>query len=378
MTSQLNADIAETARRISVERLAHLAKEIDRNHVFPRESIRLLCEAGFNEVGIPEGKGGIGLGRSVFSSVVKEIAKVCASTALVYVSHSVATRAVEMGGGEEIQKKWLTQMLKGNALGAFAVHEQDCGSNAGAITTRAVKDGDWYVVNGEKFFITSAGEANVYIVLVRTAPEKGAQGMSTLFIEKDTPGLAFGKPEDKMGLKGTSSREMFFSDCRVPVKNLIGGEGQGTQIIGKALVGWGFFGAAAISAGIARSATDLAIKHTKERTIGGQPIAVHQAVQSMITDMTLKTEAMDAFLDRCADQADTIPDKVAISAFKSKLFTSEAAIEVANLAIQAMGGHGYCRDYVVERLFRDARGLTLHFKTSEWLRQDIAKILTGL
>src|SRR3990170_7066961 len=187
-------------------------------------------------------------------------------------------------------------MLNWRGLGAFAVHEPDSGSNSGAITTIAKKDVDGYVVNGSKFFITSAGEADLYLVLARTDPEKGPQGMSTLLIEKDTPGLSFGRSEDKMGLRSTSSREMFFSDCRVPVDNLIGKEGEGTQIIGKTVIGWGFFGAAAISTGIARTATELAIKNAKERTIGGQPIGAHQAVQFMITDMVMGTEASEALL----------------------------------------------------------------------------------
>jgi alkylation response protein AidB-like acyl-CoA dehydrogenase len=202
--------------------------------------------------------------------------------------------------------------------------------------------------------------------------------MSTVLIEKDTPGLSFGRPEDKMGLTSTSSKEMFFSDCRVPVRNLIGKEGEGAQVIGQTVVGWGFFGAAAISAGIAKSATELSIKHAKERTIGGQPIAVHQAVQFMISDMVLGHEAAQSLLMTCASKADSSPGTAVINGFKAKLFASEVAVDVANKAIQVLGGHGYCRDYVVERLFRDARGLMLHFKTSEWLRQDIAKAALGL
>lgn len=202
--------------------------------------------------------------------------------------------------------------------------------------------------------------------------------MSTLLIKKDTPGLSFGRPDDKMGLRSTSSREISFNDCRVPFENLLGKEGEGTQIIGKTVIGWGFFGAAAISVGIARAATELAIKHAKGRTIGGQPIGAHQAVQSMIADMVLGTEASKALLATCASQADLLPDTAILNGLKAKLFASENAVDVANKAIQVMGGHGYCRDYIVERLFRDARGLMLHFKTSEWLRQDIAKAIFGL
>ncbi len=366
------------AEKIAKERIAPGASERDLNRTFPWDNIRILAEAGLLGLVVSRDHGGFGGGRVCFASVVEEISKACASTALILVSNAIVTKAIEIAGGETAAKKWLPEMLKGQSLGAIAVSEPDCGSNSGAITTRARKDGDYYVVNGSKFFITSAGEANLYLVLVRTDPEKGPQGMSTILIEKDTPGFSFGQPEDKMGLTSTSTREMSFSDCRVPVRNLVGKEGEGTQVIGKALVGWGFFGAAAISVGIAKTAADISVRHAKERTIAGQPIAVHQAVQFMITDIILGRDAAESLLMVCAAKADSSPDVAAINGIKAKLFASEMAVNVTDKAIQVLGGHGYCRDYVVERLFRDARGLMVHFKTSEWLRQDIAKAALGL
>ncbi len=371
-------EIRKLAERMAVEKLAPHASEIDQSRTFPWENICALRQAGFHRLITAEEEDGMGYGRVAFASVVKEIAKACASTALIYVSHSIVAKAIELGGSEMIKKKCLSEMMKGRGLGAFAVHEPNCGSNAGAITTRAEKEDEAYVVNGLKFFITSAGEADIYMVLVRTDPEKGPQGISTLLIEKETPGLSFGLPENKMGLTSTSSRDMSFNDCRIPVENLLGKEGEGTQIIGKTVIGWGFFGAAAICAGIARSATELAIKHARERTIAGEPIGVHQAVQFMITDMIVGSEAAEALLFECASRADSSPDTAVINGLKAKLFASEMAVEVTDKAIQVHGGHGYCREYTVERLFRDARGLTLHFKTSEWLRQDIAKAALGL
>jgi len=376
-----NMDIEESRRlaeKVASEKFAKSASDIDHNRSFPWDNMRTIGEAGFNRLIVSENDGGLGFDRASFASVVKEIARACASTALIYVSHSIVEKAVELFGGEDVKRIWLSRMLDGQVLGAFAVHEPDSGSNAGAITTRAIKDDNYYVVNGSKFFITSAGEASVYLVLVRSDKGNGPQGLTTLLIEKETPGLSFGQPEDKMGLTSTSSREMSFSDCRVPARNLVGKEGEGTQVIGKTVVGWGFFGASAISVGIAKSATDLSVKHAKERTIRGQPIGVHQAVQFMITDMILGRDAADALLFECAKRADSSPDKAVINGFKSKLFASEMAVNVTDKAIQVLGGHGYCRDYVVERLFRDARGLKLHFKTSEWLRQDIAKAELGL
>jgi butyryl-CoA dehydrogenase len=201
--------------------------------------------------------------------------------------------------------------------------------------------------------------------------------VTALLVEKGTPGLSFGRIEDKMGLRSTSSRELFFENCRVPARNRLGDEGSGPQVIGKAAVGWGFFGAAGISVGIAQAAVDIAVKHAKERTISGQPIGAHQVVRSLLAEMILGTEAANALLLACAAKAESAPESAVLNAFKAKLFASEVAAEVTNKAIQVLGGHGYCRDYVVERLFRDARGLLLHFKTSELLRQDIAKAALG-
>jgi len=362
-------EVRRSAGKIATEKLAPRAAEIDQNRIFPWDNLRDLEKAGFL------GGGARGFDRVRFVAAVTEFAKACASTSLVYVSHSIVEKAVESAGSEAARGKWASET---RGLGAFAVHESNCGSNAGAIATQAKRDGDSYIVNGSKFFITSAGEADRYLTLVRTDPEKGPQGMSTLLIEKETPGLSFGRSEEKMGLTSTSSREMFFDDCRVPIENLIGGEGEGTQVVGKAVIGWGFFGAAAISVGIAKSATALAIKHARERIIAGHPIAVHQAVQFMIADMVLETEAAEALLNACATEADLNPGAAVPAALKAKLFASEMAVNVSNRAIQVMGGHGYTRDYTAERLFRDARGLTLHFKTSEWLRQDIAKAAIGL
>ena len=377
-TAERERQICELTSKIAKERIAPNAAECDRSGSFPLEGIRCLGDAGLSGLIISEADGGAGEPRTCFASVVQEIARACASTALIYTSHVVAAKAIEVGGNEYLKKKWLPAMLRCQSLGAFAIHEPDSGSNAGAITTRAIRDGDFYVVNGSKFFITSGGEADVYMVLVRTDPEKGPKGMSILLIEKSAPGLSFDQPEDKMGLRSTSSRELSFSDCRVPVKNLIGNEGEGLQVIGKSVVGWGFYGAAAISIGIAQAAVEASVRHAKERTIAGQPIGVHQAVQFMISDMVLGSESAEAYLHTCAAKADNSPATAAVNGFKAKLYASEMAVEVTNKAIQVFGGHGYCRDYTVERFFRDARGLTLHFKTSEWLRQDVAKAVLGI
>ena len=366
------------ARQLAEERVAPQALARDESRTFPREEMRLLGACDLLGLVVSESAGGTGADRADFAAVAGEIAKACASTALVYVTHTIVLKAVELAAHEAVKAEWLPRLLTGESLGAFAVHEASSGSDTAAIATSARREDDSYLLNGSKFLVTSGGEADLYLVLARTGATKGPQGLTALLVQKGTPGLSFGRAEDKMGLRSTSSRELFFESCRVPARNRLGDEGGGTQVIGRVAVGWGFFGAAGISVGIAQSAVDIAVKHAKERTISGQPIAIHQAVQSLISDMILGAEAANALLLACAAKADSAPESAASNAFKAKLFASEVAVDVANKAIQVLGGHGYCREYAVERFFRDARGLLLHFKTSELLRQDIAKAALGL
>lgn len=371
-------EIQELTGRIVGERIAPGAGERDKSGTYPREQLELLGSSGILAMILGEEHNGIAANRAAFAAMTVELGGACASTALAAVSHMTVAKAIDSAATGTVRDKWLSELASGRALGAFAVHEAGSGSNAGAIATTARREGDDYFVHGSKFFITSAGEADVYMVLARTAPEKGPQGMNVLLIEKDTPGLSFGRLEDKMGLRATSSRDMFFDNCRIPAANLIGAAGGGLQVIGQNLVGWGFFGAAGISAGIAARAVRLAVGHARVRKIAGQAIGVHQAVQGLLAEMILQSEAAESLLFSCAGRADEEPASAGINACKAKLFASEKAVEVADQAIQVMGGHGYCRDYTVERLFRDARGLKLHFKTSELLRQDVAKAALGL
>ena len=366
------------ARQLAEGRIAPEALARDESRKFPREEMRLLGACGLLGLVASENAGGAGADRADFAAVAREIAKACGSAALVYVTHTIVLKAVELTAHEATKAEWLPRLLTGESLGGFAVHEASSGSDSAAIATSARREDDSYLVNGSKFLVTSGGEADLYLVLARTGTANGPQGMTALLVEKGTAGLSFGRAEDKMGLRSTSSRELFFENCRVPARNRLGDEGGGTQVIGRAAVGWGFFGAAGVSVGIAQSAVDIAVKHAKERTISGQPIGAHQAVRSLIAEMILGAEAANALLLACAARADSAAESAVANAFKAKLFASEVAVDIANKAIQVLGGHGYCREYVVERLFRDARGLMLHFKTSELLRQDIAKAALGL
>ncbi|GBE02623.1 acyl-CoA dehydrogenase [bacterium BMS3Bbin06] len=370
--------IKETVSRIAQKELASRASEIDKTHSFVLEGLKKLREADILGLAIPSKYGGMGMDTLSFVLAVEEIAKACGSTALSVVSHSICSNIILCAGNEEQKEKHLPDMARGERLGAFCVHESNCGSNALALETRAVLEGDAYIVNGSKIFITNAQEAEIYAVLVRTDPSGGPQGISMLLIGKGTEGFSFGKKEEKMGLNGISSRELFFQDCRVSKENILGKEGEGLKIVGQAIIGFGFFGATAVSLGLAQVALDASIKHAKERIIAGNPIGANQLIQSLITEMSLGVDTARALLYSVVSRLDTNPPAPIVDALKVKLYASEVAIDVTNKALQVYGGHGYCRDFPLERYYRDARGLALHFKTTELLKADIGKILTGL
>jgi len=381
MDFQLTKDqklVRETTGKIAQKELAPRAAEVDKTHSFVQEGLNKLKDADILGLAIPSECGGMGMDTLSFVLAIEEIAKACGSTALVTVSHSICSHIVLCAGDDKQKKEHLPGMAKGERLGAFCVHESNCGSNALALETRAVLEGNKYIVNGSKIFITNAQEAEIYAVLARTDPSKGPQGISMLLIEKETEGLSFGKKEEKMGLRGTSSRELFFQDCRVPKANLLGKEGEGLKAVGQAIVGFGFFGAAAISLGLAQAALDASIKHAKERVIAGNPIGANQLIQSLITEMSLGADTARALLYSAASRRDANPPGPIVDALKAKLYASETAMDVTNKALQVHGGHGYCRDFPLERYYRDAHGLTLHFKTTELLKADIGKMLLGL
>lgn len=370
--------VRETVRKIAEKELVSRAAEVDNTGSFVWEGIKKLRESDILGIVIPSEYEGIGMGTLSFVLAIEEIAKACASTALAIVSHSICSYIILCTGNDKQKKKYLPAMAKGDRLGAFCVHESSCGSNALALETKAVLEKDEYVVNGSKIFITNAQEAEIYAVLIRTDPSKGPQGISVILIEKNTEGFSFGKKEEKMGLRGTSSRELFFQDCRIPKENLLGKEGEGLKIVPQAIIGFGFFGAAAISLGIAQSALDASLKHAKERVIAGTPIGANQLIQSLITEMSLGVDAARALLYLAASKRDKNSSTSIMDALKVKLYASEIAIDITNKALQIYGGHGYCREFPLERYYRDARGLALHFKTTELLKVEIGKNLIGL
>lgn len=370
--------VRETVSKIAQKELVSRAVEVDNTGSFVWDGLNKLRESEVLGIIIPSEYGGMGTDTLSFVLSIEEIAKACASTALAALSHSICSYIILCAGNEAQKMLYLPKMAKGETLGAFCVHESSCGSNALALETKAVLKEDTYIVNGSKIFVTNAQEAHVYAVLVRTDPSKGPQGISMLLITRDTKGVSFGKKEEKMGFRGTSSRELFFQDCQVPSKNLLGKEGEGLKAVGQAIIGFGFLGAAAISLGIAQASLDASLKHAKERVIAGTPIGANQLIQSLITEMSLGADTVRAILYSVASRRDTDPPGSIVDALKVKLYASEVAIDITNKALQIYGGHGYCREFPLERYYRDARGLALHFKTTELLRAEIGKNLIGL
>lgn len=370
--------IQQTANEIAQKELAPRAAEIDRTYTFPWDGLRKLAAAGILGMTVPLNYGGGGADTLSFVLATEEIARACASTALIIVSHATACKCILTGGNEAQKKRFIPSLARGEKIAAFAVHEENSGAVASAIETTAMADGDYYIVNGSKIFITNAGEAEIFLVLVRTDKSKGSQGISLLIVEKGTPGFSLGVEYKKMGLNGVSSRELVFQDCRLPRENLLGQEGEGLQIVANAIIGFGFLGAAAISLGIAQEALDASIKHGKNRIIADQPIGAHQGIQYLIAEMSIAVDAARSLLYWTVSKSEDAASYKIVDALKAKLFASEMAIEVTNKALQVHGGHGYSNDLPIERYYRDARGLTLHFKTSELLKEDIGKTLMTL
>jgi alkylation response protein AidB-like acyl-CoA dehydrogenase len=369
--------IQETANKIALQELAPMAADVDREQIFPRYGLQKLAEAGFLGITVPEVMGGGGSDTLSFVLVAETIAKACPSTALVFITHAVVSRALAIAGSDEQKKRLLPAMTTGRKLAAFAATEPASGSNPFAITTKAGSDGDNFIVNGTKHFITGAEEAEVYLVLLRTDQAKSPADLSALIIEKGTPGFSFGKKENSMGLRGTSDGELTFQDCRIPKTNLLGAENGYLAVMPK-FAGLGMVGTAGISLGIAQAAVDAAVKHAKTREIAGQSIGHYQGVQYLIAETSTALAAARALSYSAAQQLDGTPPPSPLPLYMAKLYATEMAIDVTQKALQVHGGTGYSRELPLERYYRDARGLTLHFTPSEMLKGMLGKMLMDM
>ena len=361
----------DTARRFAREKLERWGVEADRTHRYPTEAIAELSKLGMLGVFIPEQYGGAGLDNISYALVIEELAVACASTAVIVSAHSSLASWPILGTGDEKQRdRYLPKMASGEWLGCFALTEPQAGSDAAGQKTRATRDGDSYVINGTKNFITNGPEAAVAIVFANTAPDKGHQGISAFIVETAWPGWQVTRIEDKMGIHGAHSAQLSFSDLRVPRTNLLVGEGEGFKVAMKTLDG-GRIGIAAQAIGIARAALEASLKYSQERQTFGRPLASNQAIQWKLADMAVEIDAARLLTLQAASLKDADKPCTKQSAM-AKLFAAETAMKAATEAVQIHGGYGYTKEFKVERYFRDAKITEIYEGTSEIQRLVIA------
>jgi alkylation response protein AidB-like acyl-CoA dehydrogenase len=366
----------DMARRFAREKLEAAAVETDRTHRFPAEIIAELGKLGMMGVFIPEKYGGAGLDHVAYALVVEELAVACASTAVIVSAHSsLASWPILALGSERMRERFLPRMASGEWIGCFALTEPQAGSDAAGQKTRAVRDGDDYVINGTKNFITNSPQAGVAIVFAMTALDKGHHGISAFAVETSTPGWQVVRVEDKMGIHGAHSAQLSFSDMRVPRENLIVGESEGFKVAMKTLDG-GRIGIASQAVGIARASLEASLRYSQERRTFGNPIASYQAIQFKLADMALETDAARLLTLRAATLKDAGQPCTRESAM-AKLFAAEAAMKAATEAVQIHGGYGYTKEFKVERYFRDAKITEIYEGTSEIQRLVISNQVLG-
>jgi butyryl-CoA dehydrogenase len=361
--------VRDTLRAFAQERLAPHAARWDREHVFPRDALRGLAELGVFGVAVPEALGGAGLDYVALALVLEEIAAGDGGTSTIISVNNCPVCSIAMAYADDAQKeRWLRPLAGGALLGAFALTEPHTGSDAAALRTTARRDGDSYVLNGTKQFITSGKNGDVAIVLAVTDKAAGKKGISAFWVPTDTPGYVVAGIEQKMGQHSSDTAQLVFQDCRIPVENLIGAEGQGYRIALSGLEG-GRIGIASQSVGMARAAFDAALAYARERTSFGAPIFDHQAVQFRLAGMATQIEAARQLILHAAAMKDAgLP--CLKEAAMAKLFASEMAERVVSEAMQVFGGYGYVADFPVERIYRDVRVCQIYEGTS-----DIQKIL---
>ncbi|WP_246944516.1 acyl-CoA dehydrogenase [Bacillus pinisoli] len=342
---------------------------------FPRPVLKKMGELGLMAIPVPEKYGGAEMDFISYILAIHEISKVSATVGVILSVHtSVGTNPILYFGSEEQKQKYVPKLASGEYLGAFALTEPSSGSDAASLKTRAIKEGDNYILNGSKVFITNGGEADTYIVFARTNPEiPGSKGVSAFIVEKDTPGLLIGKDEHKMGLHGSRTVELIFENAKVPKGNLLGQEGEGFKVA-MANLDVGRIGIAAQALGIAEAALEHATEYAKQRKQFGKPIIEQQGIAFKLADMATSVEAAKLLIYRAAELR-MQGKSCTMESSMAKLFASRAAVEVTTEAIQVFGGYGYTKDYPVERFFRDAKICEIYEGTSEIQRIVISKNL---
>ena len=355
-----------------------LAQEVDETEEFPRETVRKMAKNGFLGIPVPKEYGGQGCDPLTYVMCVEELSKVCGTTGVIVSAHtSLCCDPIMTFGTEEQKQKYLVPLAKGEKLGAFGLTEPGAGTDAQGQQTKAVADGDDYIINGSKIFITNGKEADVYVIfaVTGTIEKRGRKikEITSFIVEKGTPGFTFGTKEKKMGIRGSSTYELIFTDCRVPKENMLGKLGQGFKIAMHTLDG-GRIGIAAQALGIAEGALERTVEYTKERKQFGKPIAALQNTQFQLADMATKLQAAQLLVYKAA-MAKASQKEYGFEAAQAKLYAAEVAMEVTTKAVQLHGGYGYTREYDVERMMRDAKITEIYEGTSEVQRMVISAAL---
>ena len=366
--------IKELARQIADEKIMPVRAELDEKEEFPWDIINLM--AGSDRMGLcyPEEYGGLGGGTFENCLAVEEISRACIGVSVCYAGTGLGAYPILLFGSEEQKKKYITDIAGGKKLAAFGLTEANAGSDASGIQTTATLDGNEYVINGTKQWITGGGEAEVYTVVVMTDKTRGSRGASALIVDKGTPGFTFGKKEKKMGIRASATTELVFSNCRVPKENLIGREGMGF-IIAMRVLDRTRPGIGAQAIGLCQGALDTSVSYARERKQFGKPIISFQAVQHMLADMATQTEAARALVYSACRFIDSGAKNISKVSAMAKVFSSDVAMKVTVDAVQVLGGYGYMRDYPVEKMMRDAKILQIYEGTNQIQRNVIGQEL---
>ncbi len=367
-------ELRASIRALADERIAPRAAEVDETAKFPWDVHAALAQSGFNAPHIPEEYGGVGADALATVIVVEEVARACAASALIPAVNKLGTLPLLTVGTERLRERYLPPVARGEAMFSYALSEPEAGSDAAAMKTRAVRDGDDWVLDGVKRWITGAGESLYYLVFAVTDPGAGADGISAFVVEKDDPGFTFGAPERKLGIKGSPTRELYFDGCRIPEWRLVGKEGDGFRLALRTLDHTRVT-IAAQALGIAQGALDAAAAYTKERQQFGRSIVEFQGVQFMLADMTMKTEAARALTYTAAAKSEVSAPDLTYFGAMAKCFASDVAMQVTTDAVQLFGGYGYVKDYPVERMMRDAKITQIYEGTNQIQRVVIAREL---
>ncbi|MFN8125756.1 MAG: acyl-CoA dehydrogenase family protein [Candidatus Nanopelagicales bacterium] len=372
--SEEHEALREAVRGLAQDRIEPRAAEIDETGEFPKDVYEALVAAGFHAIHIPEAYGGEGGDQLASCIVAEEIARVCGSSSLIPAVNKLGTTPLLVGGSEDLKQRYLPQVASGEAMFSYALSEREAGSDAASMKTRAVRDGDHYVLNGQKSWITNAGISKYYTVMAKTDLEAGAKGISAFVVHDDDAGFSLGTPERKLGIHGSPTREIFFEDVRIPADRMIGEEGTGFSTAMQTLdITRITIGAQAL--GMAQGALDAAVAYAKERKQFGKAIAEFQGLQFMIADMAMKVAAARALVYQAAAKCERGESDISYFGAAAKCFASDTAMEVTTNAVQVFGGAGYVRDHPVERMMRDAKITQIYEGTNQIQRLVMARSL---